>query len=258
MNLSCDILLVTATSSEFGAFKVAARALGLDWTKRQGMATEYRHLGELQGSRVAVFQLKRMGSMSSRGSAFTCYRALQETHASSILGVGTAFGVNERAQKIGDLVVSDSVHLYDEGTVVDDARSGYRYVYDAASKVSATERWVDRFRNADPARMPWPSGRAAPALNVGPLLSGGARIESGAFRDHLIGRVAAYGMPVVGGEMEAVGIAAACAAVSSQAWVIVKAISDFATAASRAQIERTRGPAAENAAWFTLQALMQP
>lgn len=256
--LSFDVLLVTAVSAEFKALKEAAEAFGLGWKKCRGEAVvEYRDLGVLQGDRVAVFKLDAMGSFSARGSAFTCHRALQETSAASIIAVGIAFGVDENRQAIGDILISRAVHLYDEGTVVDDPMDRYRYRYDASSIVRATERWVDRFRSAAEVIPPSDLGSPPPRVHVGRLLAGGARIESAAFRDHLVERVGTDGIPVVGGEMEAAGVSAACAAVGSS-WVVVKAISDFADVQSRSRIKETRQMAAESAARFTLQTLMQP
>ncbi len=251
MNVSFDLLLVTAVASEFKALQDAAREFGLSWTKQRGVVAEYRRLGTIQGTRVGALRLGAMGSFSTLGSAFTCYQALRETGATCILGVGIAFGVDPNTQRIGDIILSEALHLYDEGTVVDDAQ-GYRYTYDGPAVVPATDRLVDQFRRVDRATLTWPT--TTPQLHVGRFLSGGARIESAAFRDHLVERVAPYGPQVVGGEMEAAGIAAACAAVKS-AWVVVKAISDFATKESRAGIKTTRGPAADNAARFTLHAL---
>ncbi len=189
MALSFDVLLVTAVSAEFKALKEAAKAFGLGWEKRQGEVAEYRDLGMLQGDRVAAFKLRAMGSFSARGSAFTCQRALLETGATSILAVGIAFGIDENRQAIGDILVSQAVHLYDEGTVVDDPERGYRYRYGPPSIVPASERWVERFRHAAEKTPPRMIGTLSPEVHVGRLLAGGARIESAVFRDHLVERV---------------------------------------------------------------------
>ena len=90
------------------------------------------------------------------------------------------------------------------------------------------------------------------------MLSGGARIESGAFRDELVGRLPALDPPIVGGEMEAMGaISAALADPDEPGWIVVKAIADFADAASRAAIEQTRTEAARAAATVVLRALAE-
>ncbi len=248
---SADVLLVTAVSCEFDALKDAARARGLFWKRQRGIAADYFDLGEVGGQRVAVIQLKSMGSFSRSGSAFTCYRAMLETGATSVIAVGIAFGIDEEGQRIGDILLPESLHLYDEVDVVDEGDE-YRYVYPARSIAHASEVWVERFRAA------WRTRRsAAPdAVEIysGRLLAGGARIESKRFREHLCERVGTTEVKVIGGEMEAAGVAAACAA-SGGSWALVKAVSDFATVESRARIHETREVAAASAADFTLATL---
>ena len=252
VNVSADVLLVTAVSSEFDALKAAAKDRRLPWEKRRGEAAEYFVLGEVGAQRVAVIRLKSMGSFSRSGSAFTCYRAMLETGATSVIAVGIAFGVDEGTQKIGDILLPKSLHMYDEVDVVDEGE-GYRYVYPERASVPASEVWVERFRKTwhDRARVGAPMGR----LHMGRLLAGGARIESKGFRQHLCDRVGSDGGLVIGGEMEAAGVAAACAA-SGGSWALVKAVSDFATKESRARIEETREVAAASAADFTLATLL--
>lgn len=247
--LRADVLLITAISSETKALKAAARELGLGWEKRVGQDTEYRHLGMMQGVQVAALELRSMGSFSETGSAFTCHRAMVESGATTVLAVGIAFGISEDWQRVGDLLIAESLHLYDEGYVVDDATTGYRYTYKPSATVPASRRWVMRFRRS--------AKSTGGPHHVGKLLAGGARIESRAFREHLRERVTDEGAMVVGGEMEAAGIAAACAAAKAE-WVVVKAVSDFATKESRERIADTRDTAASRAAKFTLDTLLAP
>lgn len=247
-----DVLLVTAVPCEFGALKRAANARSLSWEKVKGEAAEYRLLGELGGQRVAAIQLASMGSFSATGSAFTCYGALVETRATSVIAVGIAFGVDEVSQQIGDLLVPDTILLYDDCTVHDDEGGGVSFQYPAKARVAVPDRWLGRFRSAYGARPANPAGDRP--LHVGGFLAGGARIESRRYRDELCRRVARDNVKVIGGEMEAAGIAAACAA-RSATWAVVKAVSDFATRESRANIAATRDPAATRAVEFTLDTL---
>jgi nucleoside phosphorylase len=247
-----DVLLVTAISCEFAALKTAAHARALMWKKVVGQTAEYRVLGVVGGQRVAAIQLASMGSFSVTGSAFTCNGALVETSASSVIAVGIAFGVDESQQSVGDLMVPDEVLLYDECTVHDDANESLRFEYAPQARVAVPKRWLPQIRGAYEGlayQQQWNR-----PLWGGRFLAGSARIESRRYRDELCRRVAGDGAVVIGGEMEAAGIAAACAA-RGATWAVVKAVADFATRESRARIHSTRQMAATRAAQLTLETL---
>jgi adenosylhomocysteine nucleosidase len=250
-DLRADVLLVTAVPCELKAIKSAAKSLDLRWDRQHGEVTEYRNLGLVGDLRVVAIQLGSMGSFSAAGSAFTCYRAMIETRATSVLAVGIAFGIDESRQQEGDVLVSEVLHLYDEVDVIDEGDS-YRYAYPERAVVRASERWVERFQRSVTTL---PAMATPPReVHVGRLLAGGARIESRAFRAELVARVGDGDPPVVGGEMEAAGIAAACAATNAE-WIVVKAVSDFATRESRLRIAEHRDKAASAAALFVLETL---
>lgn len=284
--LQADVLLVTVTETETTELVQAAEGeTGHKVTRQRGKAGRYRILGDIGKQRVLAIRLREQGSYSPQGSAFTCYAALAETGATTLTGVGTAFAVNTIQQQIGDVLVSTSLVLYEEArirdgtvetpdradspaapcwlaerlrilgltrrTVPEEEATPYEYHYDERARVRASSVWVKRLREVQ---------RVQPetvSFHFGTLLAGGAHIESEVFRDELVRRVERVPSdydPVVGGEMEAAGLAAACEQ-SGADWLVVKGVSDFATAASRAQIEANRITAARNAARSALHAL---
>jgi nucleoside phosphorylase len=87
------------------------------------------------------------------------------------------------------------------------------------------------------------------------MLSGAARIYSRCFRDELVRNVPAGEEPIVGGEMEVVGLLAASAGPDDPIWCVVKGISDFADKDRDAIFEQSRAQACRNAAEFILSAL---
>jgi adenosylhomocysteine nucleosidase len=87
------------------------------------------------------------------------------------------------------------------------------------------------------------------------MLSGAARIQSQRFRDELVRSLPADGDPIVGGEMEGVGLLAASLSSDDPIWCVVKGISDFADEGRDAAIEECRPIACRNAAAFVLAAL---
>ncbi len=283
---SVDILLVTATPTEHRELRDAARAMGLPFDKRQGRLGIYYHLGQVGNDRVASIQVK-MGAFGSEGSAARCIQARAETHATTLILMGTAFGVDHSQQRIGDVLVAESVFLYDDRHAIDaEEKSRVGSALEAIGKhvdVATSERWklARRFRAfmGPGYEIEFPSARRRASLTwvtrfrrtayeftrmgeperviVGTLLSGGARIESARFRDDLIARIPAMDPPIVGGEMEAVGAVSAATSGNTDepGWIVVKGISDFADAPSRARIEENRNGAARSAARVVLRTL---
>jgi len=286
---SVDILLVTATPTEHRELRDAARAMGLPFDKRQGRLGTYYHLGQVGNDRVASVQVK-MGAFGSEGSAARCTQARAETRATTLILMGTAFGVNHSQQRIGDVIVSESVFLYDDRHAIDAGENGrIGSAFEAIGKhvdVATSERWTlaRRFRAflGPGYAVEFPSARRRASLTwvtrfrqtadefarmgeperviVGTLLSGGARIESARFRDDLIASIPTMDPPIVGGEMEAVGAVSAATSddIDEPGWIVVKGISDFADAPSRAKIEENRNGAARSAARVVLRTLRFP
>ena len=90
-------------------------------------------------------------------------------------------------------------------------------------------------------------------VHVGALLSGGARIHTRIFRDELARTVPAGEDPIVGGEMEGVGLLGTA---DEPNWCVVKGIVDFADEDRDAVYKQNRPTACRNAAEFVLSALV--
>ena len=91
-------------------------------------------------------------------------------------------------------------------------------------------------------------------VHFGALLTGAARIHSALFRDELVRGNDNHGEPIVGGEMEGVGLLATCDPENS-VWTVVKGISDFADEQRDQDVKEWRTTACFNSAKFVLQAL---
>lgn len=250
--IAADVILVTATGTELEELRKEARARSFTWKRQRATASTYYQLGEIAGQRVAAVRLPDMGSFSADGSAFTCHRIRAETSATSFIGVGMAFGIDETEQQVGDVLVSSSLFLYEEATVRD-GTNGFEYVYDEPkARPRASARWLARF---DRLRATGWGATDGVRLFPGALLAGSTCIESREYREHLRRRLPDGEDVVVGGEMEAAGLAAVCGDGASE-WVIVKGVLDFATPVSRAEInQERRALAARNAARCALDAL---
>jgi nucleoside phosphorylase len=157
------------------------------------------------------------------------------------------------------VIVSESVFLYDDRRVVDESHSDrkYKLVYPPTARVFASGAWYARFRRLGETYI---REAVTERIELGVILSGGARIESAAFRDELLESMPPMDPPVVGGEMEGMGAVSAALSTGPDdpGWIIVKGVADFASASSRSKIEETRAVAARASAMAVLRVLQLP
>jgi len=254
--VAADVVLVTATTTEHQELERAAKELGFGFTVQPGRAGDYYRLGDVGTNRVVAMHVS-MGAFSPNGAAARCIQARAETQATTIILIGTAFGIDQAHQNIGDVIVSESVFVYDDRKIVDadkGSASKYKVEYPSTARKVASATWHDRFcRLAEQ----YSQNGAATKVDLGVILSGGARIESAAYRDEVVASLPPMDQRVIGGEME--GMGAISAALSTDpydpGWVVVKGISDFADAPSRLKIKETRAVAARASAMAVLRVL---
>jgi adenosylhomocysteine nucleosidase len=248
-----------ATSSEDEALRNAARDRGIALEKFDDpQLGKYYWLGTVGSETVIAVRPIRegayvvMGAIGRLGSSARGIRLREATGARGIVQLGMAFGIDPDVQKPCDVLVSSWLIPYDNREVGPflDGREGYVVDYSSASRQPARPALVDLFlreRNR---------GGYGFRIHVGAVLSGAARIHSRRFRDELVAGVPRGDAPVVGGEMEGVGLLAASTAADDPVWCVVKGISDFADENRDKVIEANRAPACRNAAAFVLSALV--
>jgi nucleoside phosphorylase len=262
----CTLLLFLAPSDEEKALKQAARSRKLTFEKNKHPELgEYHWLGIVGNETVIAIPPTReqgrvvMGAFGRLGSAAKGLRFRQATGAQGIVQLGMAFGVDPRLQKPGDVLVSSSLIPYDNRTIKAAPPSWLQRLlhlepgcvvdYSNADRQPARPSLVDLFfRERDRGGHPFD-------VHVGAILSGAARIHSRRFREELVRGIPAGEDPIVGGEMEGVGLLAASLAADDPIWCVVKGISDFADENRDAVIGQYRPIACQNAAEFVLSAL---
>jgi nucleoside phosphorylase len=256
----CSLLLFVATPTEEAALKAAATERMLSFEKiKHPKLGEYHWLGQVGDETVIATCPVResgklvMGALGRLGSAARGIRFSEATGATKIVQLGMAFGIDRVRQKLGDVLVSASLVPYDNRDVraATGGSAAYATDYSAAKPESARRDLVELFRR-ELARRP----AGGPAVHIGALLSGAARIHSRAFRDELVAGVPGGGDPIVGGEMEGVGLLAASVSRDDPIWCVVKGISDFADEDRDSDIAVGRELACRNAAEFVLSALV--
>lgn len=262
----CSLLLFVATPEEEEAVKQAARDHGLAPAKSKAKTLRgCSELGRVGNETVILVGPAResgrivMGPHGRLGSAARAIQYRSVTGAQGIVQLGMAFGINEKQQNPGDVLVSTSLIPYDTRDVKTVPRSrlgkllwGDKYTVDYTRVVRQPARpALVRLFEREQRR-----GGHDFEIRPGALLSGAARIHSARFRDELVLGVPAGEHPIVGGEMEGVGLLAASVGADDPIWCVVKGISDFADGGRDRVIEQYRPLACRNAARFVLAALV--
>ncbi|MEM9940145.1 MAG: nucleoside phosphorylase-like protein [Planctomycetota bacterium] len=247
---SCDLLVIVATSSERDALKNVANKKGCDFRRiRKSGIGRYYDLGMIGDERAIAVKTSGMGPLSFRGSADLAMRCRQLTGATAIVQLGMAFGVDPDSQNYGDVLVSSGVIPYDNRDYVEtDGTRGYDVDYSRAGFEPAGPIY-ERFNQESL------QNHASRKYSVftGAILSGSARIFSETFRDELLASVPKGFDPIVGGEMEAVGLLGTS---ELPIWCVVKGISDFGDKKRHEVIEEKRAQACENATEFFYSTLL--
>ncbi len=207
---------------------------------------EYFDLGYLGYNRAIAVKV-RMGSLRYGGAAWQSINFRIATGATGLIAVGTAFGVDQELQNIGDVLISTKMIPYDDRKIVNDPNGGWMADRSGMKSRNAKESLVKLMKRY--------AENSKPGFNIheGSFLSGGAQIQSTFFRNEL---VAEFSPQPVGGDMETVALASTCDP-NHPNWIAVKGISDFADDNRDKVIEDGRKIASHNAIEFVLGALSQ-
>jgi len=242
--LSCHYLLFVATGTEKDELEKAAKESGFTFSRKKGRLGRYYDLGTIGVFRVLAVRTQ-MGPFSYGGSASKAIYYMAETRAVGIISLGMSFGVNRKSQKIGDVLVSKTLLPYDNRDVV--TEDGRMKAYYHRVRPHKSDARLFRLLRKESERDRW-KGRVHP----GALLTGGARIRCKDYRDEL--RRIESSEPIVGGEMEGVGLLSVSPP-ETPSWIVAKGICDFADEERDEIIEDTRPVACRNSALFVLDAL---
>ncbi len=244
---ACDLLLFFATTTEREQLREVAKELGFPFNRgKHPQLGRYYRIGMVGDFRVLAVQTE-MGPLNYQGSASQGIYYKSATGATAIVQLGMAFGIDPGRQKPGDVLVSNSIIPYDRRNVHADGE-GYRVDYGPAKRQAARPFMVELFlKQSQQEGLPF-------QVHLGALLLGGAAIFSGKFRDELVRAIPPTDEPIVGGEMEGVGLVSVSPP-EDPAWIVMKGISDFADEQRDKIFEETRPRACRNSAWFVLSAL---
>ncbi|GGF27891.1 5'-methylthioadenosine/S-adenosylhomocysteine nucleosidase family protein [Hymenobacter cavernae] len=158
----------------------------------------------------------RMGSSGAGASTMTVQQAIEFVKPTFIMMVGIAFGVNNKEQRIGDVLVSELIIQYENIKVKRGKIQCRGY------KQMSSVLLLNRFVNPIGWEFALTPTRRSRVLS-GNMLSGEKLIDDVKYRNQLVRLFE----PVVGGEMEGTGLASVAHAYSKN-WLVIKGICDFA------------------------------
>jgi nucleoside phosphorylase len=173
---------------------------------------KYEHLGVLGGYEI-IHVISGMGATGIEGAQETVRRSIDDVNPNVVLMVGIAFGVDDKKQKIGDILVSRQVFLYES-----QRRNKDSTIVNRGDTVTASPMLLGWASHAE---VNW--GDEKPSIHTGLILSGEKLVDNLSFRDGLVSMAS----EAIGGEMEAAGVYVACQN-SKVEWLVIKAICDWA------------------------------
>lgn len=210
------ILIVTATNLETeNLHKYLLPISGFEKLLKTHEGNQTFYFGMFGLYKVAHVQCA-MGSISPSSSILTVSESLGKFNSKIVLMVGIAFGVNKEKQKIGDVLIAESIIPYNS------KRVGTNETINRGVEMPSSQLLLNRFKNI----RDWGyfiDEENKPSIIYTRLLSGEELIDNELHRDEL---VKAFPFSE-GGEMEGAGVYSACNK-SKTDCIIVKGICDFA------------------------------
>jgi nucleoside phosphorylase len=208
-----DALLVTATKVEtVELLDVFGHPPGSAPPRRALGNLIYYDLGIHRGSAIWAVQ-SEMGAGSPGGSMLTVMQGIDTLDPYWVLTVGIAFGVDEKEQRIGDLLLCEQLVVYERARV-GTGPNGEVQIVDRADRPKASPALLSRLRSAE---LDYPH-----TVLPGAILTGEKLIDNIDFRDSL----RSLASQIVGGEMEGAGISSS-AELRKRDWGLAKAICDW-------------------------------
>jgi tetratricopeptide (TPR) repeat protein/nucleoside phosphorylase len=211
-----DVVILTATKIERDT--VLAYMLPPQQEKliaKLSLGADTFYLGILGHHPIALVMCS-MGAVGRGASALTVSNAIATWRPKAVIAVGLAFGMNPLKHRLGDVLISRTVSLYDQQRVQD----GYTIFRGVTAE--AGQYLLNRFLNVSGWRFETDKG-ALVEMVPGEVLSGEKLIDSANFKRQLLERFP----EAIGGEMEGAGVYAAAEQAKVE-WLIVKGICDWA------------------------------
>ncbi|NEO86983.1 MAG: hypothetical protein F6J87_22395 [Spirulina sp. SIO3F2] len=239
--LTADVLIATVTEIEG---KAALQA----FEQITGQSAQPHSIGDLvcfdlgliEGGRGVLVQ-SEMGSGGLGASQLTVSKAIEALSPVAVIMVGIAFGIDDRKQELGEILVTQQLRPYElqrVGTTDGQVKLRLR-----GDKPHASPWLLNHFRSF---KLMWDGA----AVSFGVVLTGEKLVDHIDFRQQLQD----LEPEAIGGEMEGNGLYVACQDKKVD-WILIKAICDWADGNKAQDKKQRQQTAAQNAAKFVVQAL---
>ena len=233
-----DLVIVTVNEHETRAVVDAFQAAtGAEAASVPLEDRVYHDLGILNGTKV-FHAISEMGSGSAGGMQQTVEKAIRLLDPGAVIAVGIAFGVDEKKQSVGDILLSKQLRLYDL------QRVGKNKIVLRGAKPDASPRLTNHFVGF--AHTKWKGAR----FKAGVMLTGEKLIDNVDYRKQLL----SFESEAIGGEMEGAGLYVS-GYDQKVDWIVLKAICDFADGNKGEDKDARQKLAAANATHFLVEAL---
>jgi len=166
------------------------------------------------GVHAVVVVMSTMASIGITGSTLTAVALVNLWDPEYIILIGIAFGADSTKQKIGDVLVSESIIPYENQRIGDEII--FRNSVPPASPIL-----INRIRNAIGWKFKRPDSTPV-KLYLGPILSGEKLVDNLEFKKLLLNKFPT----AIGGEMESSGLHSAAGRYNKQ-WIVIKGICDW-------------------------------
>jgi WD40 repeat protein len=241
-DLRTDVLLITVTTIEAQTvLNLFAKERDETFQRHFIGDKTYFNLGILSGARIMMVQ-SEMGAGGLGGALLVIDESIRALSPSAVIIVGIAFGIDDKQQHIGDILVSQQLLGYELQKIATGNEVQVE-VIPRDDRPHASVKLLDRFRCGV-------LGWHGPKVEFGLLLSGDKLVDNQNFRDQLC----KLAPEAIGGEIEGTGLYASAQRKKID-WIVVKAICDWADGNKEQEKSIRQQLAAENAVRFTLHVL---
>lgn len=217
-----DILVVTATGIETQMLHSMMKPICEDGILEISQGNHVYFAGIFGDYNIIHCQCENMGTQESGSSTLTTTSALSNWPSiKAVVMIGIAFGMyqdGDAGQHFSDVLIAKKLFPYENQRYNHDNSIEYR-----GKEHFAAQDFVDAFAVISHGWCRNNLNKEKTKIEICPLLSGEKLIDNLEKRDNLKVDFPEYR----GGEMEGIGLAAACEA-NEKPWILLKAICDFA------------------------------
>lgn len=161
-------------------------------------------------------QCENMGSINAGGAILTVDGAIHEWQPKAVLMVGVAMGSDESVQRIGDVLIAETIISYEN------QKYGKTKIQQRGPIVNCGNVLGNRFKNVTGWSCSVEDGTSAKIL-PGVILSGEKLIDNLKIRNQIL----KVFPQAIGAEMEGAGVYAACKNRNLAEWILVKGVCDY-------------------------------